>query len=157
MAKIKIFFDMILETFALVFIVMTTVGWFLGDAAVGDGGLFTMGRAGLSYESIAQIFISATLLGILRVLLISDLFIKKTLLIWRAALLLLLSFIAIVACIIVFQWFPFDMWHAWVAFIISYLICFLLSTSISLLITKLTDRKYKEQLSDYKAKRGDLK
>ena len=154
MDKLKVFYNTIMETIVLVFIFMVVTGLLVGDEAMDVGGLFALGSAGLSYVRIAQISFSAVLLGILRVLIISDLYMKKTLLIWRVALLLFLGYFTTAACIIIFQWFPIDLWSAWLGVTISYMVCFLLSTLIALLVTKKADKKYKKQLTDYKNKRG---
>ena len=73
MDKRKAIFPIILETFACSVIVFSLAGWLVGDIAKEAGGLFSLGSAGIRYESLMQIFICSAAIGLVRVFLLSDL------------------------------------------------------------------------------------
>ena len=146
------FLQSIMETFAYSIIVLCVVGLAIGDVARDIYGLFSLGSAGISYQSIVQFFVCAATIGVLRVLLLSDMLFKKAMLLWRVVLLLLLTLVFTGFYIVIFRWFPIDMWRAWVGFAVSFTLCSTLTVLAMILRIRLTDKKYDKLLSDYKAK-----
>jgi MFS family permease len=146
-------FRNITETFAISLIVMVFTGWMLSGTAFERDDVFIFGVEGLSYQSIAQIFAWSCILGTLITVLSTDIFYKKTMLLWRCAVLFVLGLATSVTFAIVFRWFPLGMWTAWAGFVGFFVIGFGAGLSIMLIITKRSDRLYEKRLSEYKAKR----
>lgn len=151
----KEFFQNIIKTFAYSVIAISIVGLLIGDAAKEFSNLFSFGSEGLSYPALLQIFICSVVIGCLRTLLLSDLIFKKMMLLWRYVLLLLLTFISTGFLVVLFRWFPVDLWEAWVGFIIAVIACFVIAASCMIIKTKLEDIKYDRLLSNYKAKQNE--
>ena len=137
------------------------VGLFIGNAQKGSGGLYNLGNEGLSIYSRIQILIFSLAIGGCRVLLLSNLIIKKMMLLWRITLMLFCSFVTAIVCAVVFQWFPIESGAAWISFILSMSTCFIIIVATMIIKTKLVDRRYNKQLSAYKEKqkkeKGDKK
>ncbi len=146
------FVKQVFTTFAAAIIAISIVGWFMGDAEKGSGGLFDLGSRGLSYRSMLQILIFSFTIGVFRILLLSDLIIKKMMLLWKMMLMFFLSFVSATLCSILFHWFPIESRHAWISFIISISVCFVIGVLAMIVKTKLEDRKYHKLLSAYKEK-----
>ena len=138
------------ETFALTIICLAITGLAVGDA-VPDVGMFAVGYAGLSYHVIVQVFAWSWLVGVLITLFASDLFFKKTMMLWRRAILLFLGIASAAVFAFVFEWFPRDTWVPWVVFLAVFGLCFGIGLFAMCIKTKHEDRKYEKLLSDYKA------
>ncbi len=146
------FCKQVLISFAAALIAMSLVGWFVGDMAKEAGRLFALGKAGLSYYSIAQIFIFALAQTAIRFVVFWKFFSKKTMLLWKAMLMFIPSLVTAVILIIVFEWFPIASIYAWLGFIISISTGFLIIFLVMLAKTRIEDKKYNTMLSDYKSK-----
>ena len=149
----SILWQQITTTFALAIITASIAGWVMGDATgMGNEGFFRLGSAGMAYQSIAQMFGLTTVLSILIVLLTDDRFFKKVMLLWRIVLLLFLCTVTSAAFALTFRWIPHDSWEAWTAFLGAFIGSFLLGFLAALIKTKIDDRRYERQLSNYKMK-----
>lgn len=148
------FFKQVLITFATAVIAVSIVGWFVGDTTKEIGGLLSLGRDGLSYSSLLQIFIFSLTPAGIKTLLFSNFFAKRMLLLWRTTLMFILSFIMAVLLSMMFGWFPIGSWQAWLSFLISITICFAIGIFFMVIKTKLEDKKYSKLLSNYKAKQN---
>lgn len=151
------FVSQVLLTFAAAMIAISIVGWFVGDVEKGSVGLYSLGADGLSYKAMLQIFIVSLTTGGLRILLLSDLFLKKMMLLWKLVLMFVMSFLAATVCAVIFQWFPTENWQAWISYIISITVCIVLGVLAMVIKIKLEDRKYDKLLSAYKEKQKNKK
>jgi len=148
------FFKQILLSFAVTVIAVSVAGWFVGDVTKEMGGLLGLGRDGLSYTSILQMFVFAVVTAVLKIVLFSEFLTGRMMLLWRTALMILLSFAAAVLFAVVFDWFPVNDWQAWLSFIISITASFAAAIMLMVVKTKLEDKKYSALLADYKAKQN---
>ncbi|MCL2353677.1 MAG: hypothetical protein FWC69_03510 [Defluviitaleaceae bacterium] len=144
-----------ITTFACTVIATTMIGWIFVNFSNSQIDLSILGSEGLAYAHIAQILGLSTVLGALITLLTSDIVLKQTMLLWRCALLLFLSLVACGLFVIIFRWFPLDLWQAWLSFLLSFVVFFILGIGSMLLKTKLEDKKYKKLLSSYKERSAD--
>ncbi|MCL2216797.1 MAG: hypothetical protein FWB91_07220 [Defluviitaleaceae bacterium] len=152
---VSIFFQHITAAFALSVIALSVTGWLLGDSQIEYDGLFRLGSAGLSFESLAQMFAFSVVISILETVLTSDIFFKKAMLLWRMILLLFFGIVSCVVFAVVFRWFPLDIWEAWAAFLTFFVVGFGLGCFVLIAKTKLEDRRYSKLLSDYKRRNSD--
>ncbi len=151
------FFKTALTTFASAIIAISIVGWLVGDVTKEVGGLLSLGREGISYVSIMQVFIFSLVQAGIKVLLLSNIFFKKMMLLWKTVLMFLLSFAAGVLFSVLFRWFPIESLEAWIGFLVSISACFIIGILVVIAKTKLEDRKYKMLLSNYKARQNQEK
>jgi len=149
----KLFSQNLSTTFVLAMMAITLTGLFFVDSEVVNEGLFRL-NGGISYEGIVQIFIWSCIISGLMVALTSDIWFRKIMLLWRVAVLLLLSTAFSAGFVIVFRWFPIDDWEAWVAFLTFFIAGFGGGLVTMVAKTKMEDRRYNKLLSEYKSKRG---
>jgi len=152
---VGIFFHHVFVIFGMSIIGLTVNGWLYSRDFFGyftEG--FAMGRDGLPYESIAQFLGLSVVMALLVTLLTEDIVLKKVMLLWRIALLLVLCIISCITFAAVFGWFPTDYWQPWAVFIALFTVLFLIGFSGMYVKTKVEDKKYEELLSDYKRKQN---
>ncbi len=146
------FLKQLLLTFLISYLAIIVVGFFVGDTEKGSGGLYHLGNEGLSIYSTMQILIFAVAISGFRIILLSNILIKKMMLLWRISLMLFCSIVTAIVCAVIFQWFPIQSGEAWISFILSMGGCFVLIVAGMFIKTKLDDRRYNKQLSAYKEK-----
>jgi len=141
--------------FTMSILAMTAAGLFVMryvPEAQDTSSLFVSGMAGLPYSSILQIAGLSVILSVFSVLITSDRFLIKMRFLLRFFLFLLAAFFTISIFAIIFKWIPVDNSLAWISFIISIVICFAISSGITLLRFKLQNKKYNRLLEAYKAR-----
>jgi len=117
--------------------------------------LFALKGAGLPYSGILQIAGLAFILAVFCVLITSDRFLVKMRFLLRFFLFLLAVFFTTSIFALIFKWFPVDNALAWISYILSSIICFAVSSIITLLKFKLQDKKYNRLLQNFKDRRKD--
>lgn len=150
----KMFLKNISPTFASSILTISIVSWLSGDHVMDFGGPFALGRQGMTYGCIGQLFVISVILSGFSTLLMTDLIFKKAMLLWRAIALLFLTWVTVGSFIVVFGWFPLDMWMAWISFAVSTTALLIGGAAVLILATKLQNRQYGRQLFNYKAKQN---
>lgn len=151
----KVFCEHLAKTFVSAILAITFAGICLVDTTSEHEGLFRLGE-GLAFEGIIQIFIWSCIISGLITVLISDMWLSKRMLLWRAAALTILAVAVSVGFAVVFRWFPLDAWEAWATFLIFFIVGFGGGLVTMLGKTKIEDRYYNKLLAEYKSKReGD--
>jgi hypothetical protein len=149
----KLFYLNLSSTFISSVMAIVLAGMLLVDSETVQGELFRLGE-GLSYEGIIQIFLWSCVISALTVVLASDIWLGKIMLLWRAAVLMFLAVAVSVGFAIVFRWLPLDAWEAWAAFLVFFIVGFGGGLSVAVAKTKMEDRRFNKLLSEYKSKRG---
>ena len=111
--------------------------------------LFAPGN-GLSYFSIFQIACYALIMAVITVCLFSEKYAVEMRFIHRMFLLFFSAFIVAYVFSLVFKWFPLDEPRAWIGFGLSFIVCFAISSGLTLLKLKLEKKKYGKLLANYK-------
>lgn len=95
------------------------------------GSLFRLGGRGLSLDTLAQFLATSLIITLFNQLFMSEWMTKRLPVSWRNAI-MILGILLIVGCfIIAFDWFPVDMWEAWLGFFLSFGVCFTAGTVIT--------------------------
>lgn len=157
MKEKKTIFDYLaqaLRIFGFIMVVLNVFALFLGEYAMGDVSIFSLGDKGISTSTAFQFLAFSLLVVLIRYIFFTRALIRRMSLPLRAVC-LTASLIALVALFsVLFHWFPVDMWQSWVVFFI----CFAVSLAGSSLITawkeKAENRQLQEALERYK-KAGD--
>ncbi|MCL2322211.1 MAG: hypothetical protein FWC47_08925 [Oscillospiraceae bacterium] len=153
---ITIFFNQVFLTFGLAIIAISIVGWSVGDVTKGTVSLLSLGCEGLSYKSLLQVFIFSFFEGIITLIFNPNLFIKKMMLLWRIVLVFAASLVLAIVCSILFHWFPTGNFLAWIGFIASTTVGFMIGLIYALIKIRLENKKYNELLTNYKKnQKGD--
>ena len=150
----QIFMQTTIVTFAYAIIVISITGWFFGEGAQGRSALFALGNAGLSFQSIMQIFILSVIIGLISTMLMTDLIFKKAMLLWRYIFVWFSCLVASGIFAAVFRWLPLNWWEAWISFIFGLTIFFIIGASGFALKAKLEEKRYNKLLSEYRIKHG---
>lgn len=141
--------------FGFSMLIMAVFSRLVGDEAKEISTLFALGDEGVPVNVIWQFFAVNVLISVFRFLFFSERIIRRMSIIKRT-LCMLCSIILTVALFVYFcGWFPFDVWQAWLAFFISFGICFVISLLIMRWKEKLENRKMEEGLKRVKEKLED--
>jgi len=116
--------------------------------------LFSLKGAGLPYNSILQIAGLSFMLAVLCVLITTDRFLIKIRFLLRFSLFLLSVFFTTSIFAIIFKWFPIDNAEGWISYILSTIICFALASGITLLNSRLQNKKYNRLLQNFKERKS---
>lgn len=152
MTKKKTVFDFLTQVFVIFGV---TILWLLVFCALfGENGkavstIFQLGSKGIALSTVLQFFIMAVLISILRMLLFTDVVIKN----WSIAVRTIVMFASIIVMVAVFAgvfgWFPVNMLSAWIAFLISFAICAVVSFIVSSIKEKSDNQKLQDALERF--------
>lgn len=147
----------VMIVFGFAMLVMNIFCLVFGDSAKDFSSMFELGNQGVPAKTAFQfLLISALIIG-LRIIFFTDVLIKK-MPIWLRTICILVSVVIIIAAfIIVFHWFPVDMWLPWVMFFICFGISFLGSCFIMAIKEKAENRQMEEALRRLKDKEEKTK
>lgn len=138
---------LMLNVFCLVF----------GESAKGFSAMFELGNKGIPAKVAFQFLcVSALIVGI-RFVFFTDIFIKKMPIWLRTVCMLMIIVIVMAAFVIVFQWFPVNMWQPWVMFLICFGISFAVSYLVMIIKEKTENRQMEEALKRLKAGEEKIK
>lgn len=124
----------------------------IGDLARGHSSLFSMGREGLSMDTLLQLLGFIVCVVALEYLFFKSRVIKIASVAVRSILFLLCTVVLVAGCAILFKWFPAGEVRAWIGFGISFVICSLISFLFSYLEEKSENQKMADALERMKKK-----
>lgn len=143
----KTFFDyaaQVLMIFGLTVAAISLCSFAAGDKGKELSTFFALGSQGLSHATLAQIMGLSVLITLARFLFFSDRVIKNLSVRARTAGMLISCVAAIVAFVLIFDWFPgSDVW-AWVCFAASFVLCF----TVSYLLTKKREQVENDKMAE---------
>lgn len=140
--------------FTVILLTFVTAGMLGSDKMEVASTVYETGGKLMSYTTILQILLCSVVIITLKMLIFSEILLKRTMLLWRIVLMVLFTGGVTAACIIVFGWFPSDDLLAWVMFVISFLASLGISTAIMAYETKKESMKYEILLEEYKQNRS---
>ena len=149
----------LLRAFAAAFspavLVMTFTGMLMARYAPEAGEISTLFAAGtgMSYNSILQIAGLALIFAVFIVLLFSQRFLTKMRFLYRILIFFSAAMVVVSIFAIIFKWFPANNIPSWIAFVLSFAVCYAGSTGLTLLWLKKEKKKYGRLLADYKERR----
>lgn len=155
MEEKKTIFDylsQIIVVFGFSMLIMNLFCLAFGNTAKGFSTMFELGNQGVPVKIAFEFLgLSVLIIGI-RLLFFTDIWIKK-MPVWARTICMLISIVIVIAAfIIIFGWFPIDMWQAWVMFFICFGISFMGSYFVMMIKEKVENRKMKEALERWKEK-----
>lgn len=155
MEKKKTIFDylaQILITFGFAMLVMNIFCLVFGNSAKGFSAMFELGNQGLPVKIAFQFLgVSALVVGV-RFVFFTDILIKK-MPVWLRTICMLAIIVAIMSVfIIVFHWFPADMWEPWAMFFVCFGLSFLGSYFVMRIRQNMETKRMEEALKRLKEK-----
>lgn len=155
MEEKKTIFDYLAQVmiiFGFSMLVMNSFCFLLGDSAQGFSAMFELGSQGIPVEIVLQFLCLSVLITGSRFVFFTDILIRKMPVWLRTVCMLVLIVIMIAAFIILFDWFPVNMWQPWAMFFLCFGISFLGSCFVMFIKEKAENRKMKEALQRLKEK-----
>lgn len=153
MEKEKNIFDYIGQVFAIfggTVLILNLFCLLFGESAREVSQMFSLGSSGLSVSVMLQFFGVSILIVVLRFLFFTDRVIKRMSLFGRTISMFAGVLIIIAAFIVLFDWFPINMWKPWLGFLVSFGASVGISTGISLVKERLENKKMTEALERLK-------
>lgn len=158
MEEKKTFFDylaQVMVVFGFAMLMMNLFCLAFGASAKGFSALFALGDKGIPVKIAFQFLgISALLTG-LRFVFFTDTLIKKMSIQARTACMLGLTVLVISGCIILFGWFPVNMWQPWAMFLLCFGLSFLGSCLVVTVKEKAENKRMEEALRRLQQKEGE--
>ena len=121
-----------------------------GNSAKGFSAMFELGSQGVQTKFAFQFLLISVLIAGVRFLFFTDIFIQKMPIWLRTICMLAAVVIIIVTFIVVFHWFPTDLWQPWMMFFVCFGISFLGSYCVMILREKVENRRMDEALQRLK-------
>ncbi|MBQ6787956.1 MAG: hypothetical protein IJO85_09545 [Lachnospiraceae bacterium] len=153
MEKKRTIFDylgQVLMIFGITILILNVFCVVFGENAKEISTMFAMGSDGISVSTSFQFLLVSIIVVVLRFLFFTDSIIKNMSLPVRTG----SMYVAIISVILVmnwvFGWFPADMWQAWLGFVLSFIVCSVVSTITVLVKDKLENEKMQDALKKYK-------
>lgn len=150
MAQVLIVFGfamLMINVFCLVF----------GNSAKEFSSMFELGNQGIPSKIVFQFFCVSVLIVGVRFIFFTDTIIKK-MPIWLRTICMLTAIVIIIAAfVILFHWFPADMWQPWAMFLICFGISFLGSYFVMVIREKVENKRMNEALQRLKEKEETIK
>lgn len=146
------YLSQLLIVFGFTILVMNIFCLMFGDSAKDYSAMFELGNRGIPVEIVFQFLVESGLIVGLRFLFFTDIFIRKMPL-WLRTIGMLLSVVCVITVfIILFDWFPVNMWQPWVMFFACFGISFLGSCFVMMIKEKIENNKMSEALQRLKSK-----
>ena len=155
----KTLFDYAGQVFIIFGFSIVTLNLFcvlVGEYAQDVSSIYSMGNKGLSTATMMQFLgVSVCITG-LRFLFFTDRIIRQMSITMRTVCMLLSIIVLIMVCVIMFGWFPIDMWQPWAGFLITFALCFAGSMCVTRFKEKSENRKMEEALQRLKEQDGKV-
>lgn len=153
MEERKTIFDylgQIFMIFGITIAILNVLCALFGEDAKSVSDMFSLGNQGLSVPVMLQFLGVSAVIVTLRFLFFTDVIIKNMSVIARMIWMVVLVLFMISAFIIIFKWFPADMWQPWVMFFLCFGVCFGISMLLTVAKEKEETRKMEEALERLK-------
>lgn len=125
------YLEQIIVVFGVSLLMISVICIVVGDSAKGYSSMFEFGSKGISIRTIFQYLLSSVCITLLRFLFFSDVLIKKISVAKRTGSMIVSVIILIGIFAYYFQWFPVNDPKCWIAFFISFSICFGVGVAVS--------------------------
>lgn len=146
-------FDYMAQTmivFGFTMLIQNILCFVFGESAKGFSSLFELGDMGISVKIVFQFLCISVLIILFKFIFFTDVIIKKMPIWLRTICLFTAVIITIASFIIVFHWFPVNMWKLWVMFFLCFGISVLGSLLVMILKERLENKRMEEALRKMK-------
>lgn len=160
MDKQKTIFDYIFQVFAIFgfsIFVLNIFCLIFGSNAQGYSSIFKLGNDGVSVETLFEFLCLCILIIAARFLFFTDKIIKTMSLPLRSICMVLAVIAAVGVFAAVFNWFPIDLWQAWVSFLVCFGICFVASYFVMRVKENAENKKLNDALLKLKESQNEQK
>lgn len=122
-----------------------------GESAREVSSIFRLGNTGIAVETLLQFLLLAILITVFRWLLFTDKLVKKFCIALRTAFMFAGTIAVVVIEAAVFGWFPMNQTKPWIMFLLSFVVCAVVSICISVVKEKSENRRMQDALERLKS------
>lgn len=140
----------VLMLFGVIAVMLNIFCVLFGESAQEYSTMFSLGKSGLSVETMAEFFLLAPVIVFLRFIFFTDVVIKNLSILARTVSMVLLVLAAVAVFIVLFGWFPAEMWQPWLMFFLCFGVCFVISAMLSAWKERLENKRMEEALRKLK-------
>ncbi|MBO4450262.1 MAG: hypothetical protein J5777_06725 [Clostridiales bacterium] len=144
------YISQLFTTYGIIVLIFIVINCFIGNEARSVSTLFSLGSAGLSSATLAELLLLAFIITVAQNVFLSDILIKNMALIVRNILFFMTVMIAIAVFVILFGWFPINEAGAWIGFLVSFAVCTAVSAFFMRLEERAENKKMQEALNKLK-------
>lgn len=139
----------IFTTYGIIVAIFVLFCVVIGNGAQPISSLYSFGSEGLSVGTLAQLLLLAVIITFMRVLFLTDRWIKNMALSIRSILFLVTICLVIAVMAAVFEWFKVTDIKSWIGFIISFFLCSTASVFVSRVRENCENKKMEQALKRY--------
>lgn len=157
MQERKTIFYYIYMVFAIFGFTMIVQGVFtkiFGADAQEVSSLFQLGSSGIAINTMLQFLVFSIINVVLQHIFFTDKIIKNLSHVFRTIYMVVSILTVSALFIIIFKWFPVNMWEIWLIFLVCFIICFVASTILTVIKEKLENQRLAEGLAKLKEAGG---
>lgn len=147
------FLTQTLVLYAIDILLLILFASLFGEGARNASTMYQLGSKGLATSTLLQFFLSAVTISLLQRIFFSEKIFKQLRVILRTTYMLICILLTHIAYILLFQWFYYNDYHAWISFLTCFVGGFVLGLLFMLMKTKLENHQYDELLTNYKKQR----
>ena len=144
------YMEQVFVIFGVTIILISIIGIAVGDDAKDYSSMFVLGSEGIPLNTIFQYLLSSVCITALRFVFFSDTLFKKVTTVKRMIGLMVSVIMLIGLFIYVFSWFPVNEVKCWIIFLVCFVICSTISTVVSILKERLENEKLADGLKHLK-------
>lgn len=140
--------------FAFDMLMLIVLAYFIGEDAKEISTMFRLGSEGLALETMVQYFLSAVVIAGWKSFFFSGKVFRKMMVLWRTVGMLFAAAVSMVCFVAACGWFPINSVEGWAGFVVSFIVCFVVSASCMIYRTRRQSRKYEALLQKYQSGRN---
>ena len=144
------YLEQVFVIFGVTIILISIIGSAVGEEAKEYSSMFVLGNKGIPLNTIFQYLLSSACITALRFIFFSDTLFKKMTTVKRMIGLMVSVIMLIGLFIYVFGWFPVNEVKCWIIFLVCFVICSTVSTVVSILKDRLENEKLADGLKHLK-------
>lgn len=140
----------VLMIFGFTLIILNLFCYLFGEDAKAYSTMFALGKEGIKTDTMMQYLLASAFTVLFRFLFFTDIVIKNWRVVTRTICMIVSEILMIAVFVLVFGWFPVDMWQSWVLFLVCFGLCFAASVTVTITKERVENRKMEAALKKLK-------
>ena len=136
-------------------VILGVMSCLMGDIGEKVSPIFSLGKAGLSIDTLAQFLLLAVFSVVVKDVFMTDRWIKNMSVFKRKSLYFFVIVLGVFVMSRLFKWFPADAARAWIAFGIAFAVAMVIMTILTRTREISENNKLQEALEEFKKKKKD--
>lgn len=142
----------VLIIYAVGMIIMMLLVTVVGEEAREVSKMYSLGKEGVPIAVMWQFLVFSFMVTTIKGVCFDSKVLQHLSVILRAIIMMVSIVLVLLVFVVLFQWFPMEMWEAWVGFFLSFSLCTFGSVGVMILKTKLEDKKMEKGLENLRRK-----